>query len=1691
MSHGHDEHAKPPRRTLAGRRKGRRTAVALVCCAVAAAVAGIGGYAYAESTAPTCGLEEHTHTSACYSEELVCGCEEGEADEAGSEEAAEGEGSEASGHVHTDECYEQVLTCGLSEHTHTDECYPDVSDTPVGKALSTLADGEDEEDEDATFELDTNSYISALSSEVTADGTSPFDSDSSDGNDASDENGVVRTFDSIAYDVDYTTGLVDSDENMGSDEKLRYEFTLNCDPGEASWSTGSEGQMNWAEAEGDLVITYYYDGDGDGEADETTTEWTNEFEHDVEKQVVSGTYGLSQATSGVVSGTLKTGVDVKGMADDDTVRPTFKVWVEGNEDNVSDTDGTASGGTITCQPEEVTVSAAPKYNIAVLAGGADEDALAYYNLSEGTIADEGESSDTNIYGRANGYGVTLQLYNDSEDKGLMGIELPSGDFEFDLTVSANNGGEAYLWDYELASGADSAKTGTLGRLMNTSGNAGSSWIKGGGPLGKRSFGSTARSCYDGGAVTVEASGSGSWHVAVTGYDFDLEDLTFPTRYATTSSTYEYPASVGCFSAAYLQFVCGVEDAAADVTFKVTASGLSTTSLSGDAVEDDVSSSDDSVSDSVDVDFNVSTTGQGTRYTDASYSVKGTSSNSYQDASAYPGESIGLRTKLGMSGDGYLQDVNLLTKFDPEAIEIPSGTQAGDYTYSLGNTKSELGEITVLFAALPGKAASWEDDDELEGTREEGLVYFESIDGLSDAGYTCVGILYELRDCKIYKSDNALFLNFPAQVKTTATVGEVYECYLDCRAWYSNDEGMAFSWTDLTYGTSNGVTVYGLGESLTSSSSNAYKGVAPGSNGTSTTSCYYYTDYTQPTTTHYPSYTKATYTDGVFSYTNSWSYGNSLLVIGADSGVSISANREVYDLGDGQETVYYTVEPELELVYEALECDLVVTVEIPENIDYVRVDDLTHDGAVETTSNSDGSTTVTVTLYDCTAGSYIQPFVVVCQIDADEVEHAETYTASSEIYAVEDAGASTLVYIDTRTKTTANGNYDTTSFSIDKSTELSISKTIENEYVELGEDIVYTLSYTNIGGVEASDVYMIDTLPLDDYLGSSFSGGYYVESVVATFSDPDGSLSGGGSSTDDYDFFLTIGNDGESVTDLIEPGEEPSASLIESLLASGFEDVDEPGVDEGDDSTEDDDSTEGDSDGSDAPDAQPDEAPDETRGNMYVDDSGNQWIAVGYDSTDTASGLVYDGDDTIAWDNVDDDADMRAFATRLGTFEAGESVELTITLVPTTTTSTDDDGNEVVSSQQTGDVYVNKAYTNASNSSDSSSFAESQTPSATVVSRAVEGVAFEDADADGVYDEGESLLSGVTATLYRMAASGFDEDGAAAATVNGVSLYTAYDVYGEEIASVTTGEDGSYRFEDVEQGSYWVVFSSTTDGVSLSDYTLSSDAVAQAVTDDSGTLVSAYIEGVYLPHLYEVDYWTDEAGETDPVYVSEDNDVGLVNTASFEFTKTAEGDSSTALSGATFALYHYVGDDDDDSTSAVDTLIGVDENGDLDFDENGDLVFDATSWEQVGDAVESATDDTATEEDETGQVSFSGLVRGDTYRLVELSAPDGYITPTGQWNVVVESYSSETGEATYSITAIKGDTTPPAFGVYDDDDERDGYYLGNKTLTDLPSSGGPAWWLWLLLAGALLIAAGCAVWRYGKRRGGRGGVTASS
>src|SRR5699024_6729907 len=100
--------------------------------------------------------------------------------------------------------------------------------------------------------------------------------------------------------------------------------------------------------------------------------------------------------------------------------------------------------------------------------------------------------------------------------------------------------------------------------------------------------------------------------------------------------------------------------------------------------------------------------------------------------------------------------NILQKFDDEAFEPLDGSNENSALYCVSmSTASTKGELKVLYAAKPDKTG-WISDEEMESTREEDLIYFESIDSLKDAGYICVGVLFENRNASKYPGANCYY-----------------------------------------------------------------------------------------------------------------------------------------------------------------------------------------------------------------------------------------------------------------------------------------------------------------------------------------------------------------------------------------------------------------------------------------------------------------------------------------------------------------------------------------------------------------------------------------------------------------------------------------------------------------------------------------------------------------------------------------------------------------------------------------------------------------------------------------------------------------------------------------------------------------------------------------------------------------------
>ena len=179
----------------------------------------------------SCGMEEHVHTDECYTEELVCGYEEGEPEDPDSAfsvdseptteepeaepEEPEPEETEPEVHHHTADCYETVLvehkelTCGQEEHTHDETC---PVDPDTGEFLCGYEEHE-HSDDCYTTETETEEKLVCgyEEGEVLSDGT------------AVDDDGIAAL-----EDTNTATSVADDSSSEAVSEPVLHHHTEAC-----------------------------------------------------------------------------------------------------------------------------------------------------------------------------------------------------------------------------------------------------------------------------------------------------------------------------------------------------------------------------------------------------------------------------------------------------------------------------------------------------------------------------------------------------------------------------------------------------------------------------------------------------------------------------------------------------------------------------------------------------------------------------------------------------------------------------------------------------------------------------------------------------------------------------------------------------------------------------------------------------------------------------------------------------------------------------------------------------------------------------------------------------------------------------------------------------------------------------------------------------------------------------------------------------------------------------------------------------------------------------------------------------------------------------------------------------------------------------------------------------------------------
>ena len=258
-------------------------------------------------------------------------------------------------------------------------------------------------------------------------GTSPWDeSSTTPGNDATENNNIVRSFDIVNYTTWFRSKVrADAPYSAYETGTLCFEFIL---PGDSSKIQFEEGSMGWltAKKEATYEITKgTYDGNP--------------------CQILRGSY-LWEPSEGNPSAIgesyqeLNIALRVLAMHNNEIVQPLFTYWLDFNDVP----NGTVTGSDQLCTehleteyktitPPEITVTAAPHYNIQLKAGDTRASYISSFDFSTGNAYAMNQDAG-DVYGRISVIGITIQLMGKDAEHGLRGCELPDGN---DLTFTLN------------------------------------------------------------------------------------------------------------------------------------------------------------------------------------------------------------------------------------------------------------------------------------------------------------------------------------------------------------------------------------------------------------------------------------------------------------------------------------------------------------------------------------------------------------------------------------------------------------------------------------------------------------------------------------------------------------------------------------------------------------------------------------------------------------------------------------------------------------------------------------------------------------------------------------------------------------------------------------------------------------------------------------------------------------------------------------------------------------------------------------------------------------------------------------------------------------------------------------------------------------------------------------------------------
>lgn len=658
--------------------------------------------------------------------------------------------------------------------------------------------------------LDTDSAaVSRLRLTDRITGTAPFDADNGRGDDKDENNDIVRSYDTVTYDYEYTL-TPDSTMDYYRRTRVGFRFELPYPKDKVTFDAEKMGWVDHTPGYEPKLTTETIDG--------TVTQ-------------VYTCYRLLEPTSqsptvNPGTGSIGLSVAVKGAPHGYRFHPTVKAWTAWDASNPTNT-GTHKRAEDT--PKDVTVSAKLNLNVRMVNYGNVDRGV--FDFSSGA-ANAPNRTEGKVTGLGSGIALVTEMRWPDRTKGLKGLEAPSGRITYKLRLSNQYSDDTkagtkhamerrwqpLLYDYGHIDNEDSK----YGRTF--------AWM---GDLRYRVPGVADRA--DGNdrvargdtTVTTATGGQGTdVTVSFDGYDtsvFPIHNLLNGTHNKCSTDYMTSDCStmqVGAIHTDVLQFITptsrdgrtvaqyyGNVDQTANITMDDM--GLTATGVSGDRLataEDNsnqAATGDDHAGSAMTVRM-PGTYSTRIRYTcwnnEGSWNNAGTSCDWTQPDYGNGSDSLiqgsKLRLQIGHNiiiqseGDAEVMGMGLV-KLDPNSIEPVDDHPDTQPTipmnvFTWGMRAAKRRNAIPYWYAVKKDGTNWKDYREQRDTKISGLDYYPTLNEAKRHG-TIVGMLFEDHNTvdPTGTSFNRTFtpiVSLPARILDTARIGTVTPIVADTAYW---------------------------------------------------------------------------------------------------------------------------------------------------------------------------------------------------------------------------------------------------------------------------------------------------------------------------------------------------------------------------------------------------------------------------------------------------------------------------------------------------------------------------------------------------------------------------------------------------------------------------------------------------------------------------------------------------------------------------------------------------------------------------------------------------------------------------------------------------------------------------------------------------------------------------------------------